>query len=221
MARAAPTRSRARAGSHLDAILDAAEAVVAREGMGRLTLDAVARQAGLSKAGLLYHFPSMGELVGAVVVRHTSAWHAEFLATYERLRGARDTRPAVNTMMATCLAGTHAWSGAERARSRVMVAALVHDERHVEPLREVYRSVAELLKRDALPPGAAETIHLVVHGLWFHWIFGLGEVSAARLRSVRGALAGIGGFAVAGRKAQAQTHDRTHSSRRNGKRGGR
>lgn len=198
MPRSARAATRSPSSPQVDAILDAAEAVVARAGMGRLTLDAVARRAGLSKAGLLHHFPSMSELIGAVVSRQSRVWHAEFLATYERLRASGDRRPAVNTMMATCLAGTHAWSEAERARNRVMVAALVHDERHVEPLREVFRSVAGLLGRDDLPPGAAETIHLVVHGLWFHWIFGLGEMSAARLRKVRGALAGIGGFAIDG-----------------------
>ncbi|MBY0312973.1 MAG: hypothetical protein K2W85_12955 [Phycisphaerales bacterium] len=90
--------------------------------------------------------------------------------------------------MSNCLAGTHAWTEAERARNRVLVAALVHDEGQVEPLLRVDRDVSALLKKDALPPGVAETIHLAVHGLWFQWIFGMGSVSERRLGLIRAAL---------------------------------
>src|SRR5690242_2095382 len=41
-----------------DRILEAAERVVAEIGAARLTLDVVAQAAGVSKGGLLYHFPS-------------------------------------------------------------------------------------------------------------------------------------------------------------------
>ena len=40
------------------AILEAAERVVTEAGAAHLTLDAVAGKAGVSKGGLLYHFPS-------------------------------------------------------------------------------------------------------------------------------------------------------------------
>ena len=49
-----------------DALLDAAEAVVAREGITRLTLDAVAAEVGLSKGGVLHHFPTKDRLVEAM-----------------------------------------------------------------------------------------------------------------------------------------------------------
>jgi hypothetical protein len=39
----------------LDRVLDAAEAVVVRQGIGNLTLEAVAAEAKISKGGLLYH----------------------------------------------------------------------------------------------------------------------------------------------------------------------
>jgi AcrR family transcriptional regulator len=39
-------------------ILRAANLVVVEEGVSRMTLEAVAREAGVSKGGLLYHFPS-------------------------------------------------------------------------------------------------------------------------------------------------------------------
>ena len=52
-----------------DALLDAAEAVVARQGVANLTFDAVAAEAGMSKGGLLHHFRSKDRLIEALVTR--------------------------------------------------------------------------------------------------------------------------------------------------------
>lgn len=208
-------RDRAASREYLDPILDAAEAVVLRDGIGRLTFDAVAKTMGRSKAGLLHHFPSKSEMIRAMVERHVAQWHDEYRATYDRLKDEGDPIPAVRAFMTNCLAGTHAWTEAERARNRVLVAALVHDESHVEPLLRVDHTVSDLLKKDALPPGVAEVIHLAVHGLWFQWIFGMGSVSERRLRLIRGVLEElIGRFGSSessgdsGRKAVAPARER-------------
>ncbi len=50
-------------------LLDAAEAVVAAEGVRALTLDAVAARSGISKGGLLYHFRSKEDLAAAMIER--------------------------------------------------------------------------------------------------------------------------------------------------------
>jgi AcrR family transcriptional regulator len=55
-------------------LLDAAERVVVRDGAARLTMDAVVQEAGISKGGLLYHFPSKEALLAAMVSRHCGAW---------------------------------------------------------------------------------------------------------------------------------------------------
>ena len=60
MAKAEETRRR---------IVDAAEEVVLRDGVARLTLDAAAAEAGLSKGGVLYHFASRDALVAGMVDR--------------------------------------------------------------------------------------------------------------------------------------------------------
>lgn len=50
-------------------ILDAAERVVARDGAARLTLDAVAEEAGISKASVIYDYKTKQALIEAVVER--------------------------------------------------------------------------------------------------------------------------------------------------------
>jgi len=53
-----------------DRILEAAEQLVAEQGASNLTLDAVAQAAGVSKGGLLYHFPSKDALLMGMLDRH-------------------------------------------------------------------------------------------------------------------------------------------------------
>jgi AcrR family transcriptional regulator len=53
-----------------DRILDAAEQLVAEQGASNLTLDAVAQAAGVSKGGLLYHYPNKDALLAAMIERH-------------------------------------------------------------------------------------------------------------------------------------------------------
>jgi AcrR family transcriptional regulator len=53
-----------------DRMLDAAEALARSVGAANLTLDAVAQAAGVSKGGLLYHFPNKDALLAAMLERH-------------------------------------------------------------------------------------------------------------------------------------------------------
>jgi AcrR family transcriptional regulator len=56
------------------AILEAAVRVAERGGIGGVTLDAVAGEAGLTKGGLIYHFPSKERLLLGVVTYITDEW---------------------------------------------------------------------------------------------------------------------------------------------------
>ena len=78
-------------------LLDAAAAVVRRDGAQALTLDAVAAEAGVSKGGLLYHFKSKRELLDALVERWLDEFQREIDAAdggfVARLRAAPRTAP--------------------------------------------------------------------------------------------------------------------------------
>ena len=50
-------------------VLDAYEALLITDGERAATLDAVARAAGVSKGGLLYHFASKDDLAAAMIAR--------------------------------------------------------------------------------------------------------------------------------------------------------
>ena len=75
-------------------ILDAADALLLRNGARGLTIDAVAAEAGLSKGGVLHHFGSKDALVAALVARKLASLRAgieacEVTETGERRNLAR------------------------------------------------------------------------------------------------------------------------------------
>ena len=56
-----------------NALLDAAAEVVRVDGVSNLTLDRVAEVAGVSKGGLLYHYPNKQSLVSACLLYTSDA----------------------------------------------------------------------------------------------------------------------------------------------------
>ncbi|MFC7715316.1 TetR/AcrR family transcriptional regulator [Nonomuraea recticatena] len=62
--------------SSRERLLDAAAEVLLTDGAESLTLEAVAKRAGVSKGGLFYHFPTKQAMVAAMVDRLTSAFDA-------------------------------------------------------------------------------------------------------------------------------------------------
>ncbi|MQY03156.1 TetR/AcrR family transcriptional regulator [Actinomadura macrotermitis] len=65
-----------------DALLDAAESLLFEHGTQALTLAAVADRAGVSKGGLLYHFPTKEALVTAMVARVIAEFD-ELIASFD------------------------------------------------------------------------------------------------------------------------------------------
>ncbi|MFM7780846.1 MAG: helix-turn-helix domain-containing protein, partial [Alphaproteobacteria bacterium] len=61
-------------------ILDAAENLIIARGVGAMTLEAVAREARVSKGGLLYHFASKEALLEALLGRLAGFIAQEFAA---------------------------------------------------------------------------------------------------------------------------------------------
>jgi AcrR family transcriptional regulator len=62
-----------------DQVLDAAVELLDREGGADITLDAVAKIAGLTKGGVMYHFPTKEDLVIAVIRHVAERWEGEML----------------------------------------------------------------------------------------------------------------------------------------------
>jgi AcrR family transcriptional regulator len=81
-------------------ILAAARAVLIRSGVGAMTLEAVAAEAGMSKTGLYYYFPSKDalvfELVHATLARQAQAVH-------DAVEGTQDGGAALRAIIASTI----------------------------------------------------------------------------------------------------------------------
>ena len=82
-----------------DELLDAAEALLCEHGTHGLTLSAVADRAGVSKGGLLYHFPNKEALIKGLVSRLIEEFDA-LVASYEDGRTGSFSRAYVEATFA-------------------------------------------------------------------------------------------------------------------------
>jgi AcrR family transcriptional regulator len=139
------------------AILDAANAVIVSKGVNALTLEAVARQAGVSKGGLLYHFPSKNFLIEGMIeylVREFDAMlegeliknNGDWLSAYIRASFQENTK-------------------LDRVGS-ALFAAIASDPDLLKPLRNHYERWQEQAAASAGSPELGTIIRMAVDGLW-------------------------------------------------------
>lgn len=81
------------------AVLDAAERVVGRDGAANLTIDAVAKEAGINKASVLYDHKSKQALVEAVVDRAFERDNAHHVGIEEQLVDPDDGQSVVVSLL--------------------------------------------------------------------------------------------------------------------------
>jgi AcrR family transcriptional regulator len=162
----------ARRGETRARLLDAAAAVVRRDGARALTLDAVAAEAGVSKGGLLYHVATKRDLVDAML----AGWLEEFGAEIE---GAREGGGfARGYVRASDMSG---WAASERAMEFGLLAAMVDEPRTLQRVRERYAAWQEELAAEAADPVQATVARLAADGLWLQDLLGLAP-PAGKLR---------------------------------------
>jgi AcrR family transcriptional regulator len=165
-----------------DRVLDAAEAVVVRQGIGNLTLDAVASEAGMSKGGLLHHFASKDRLIEAMVLRCAASWRECAIGAYE------ESQPGPGRMaraLLNHLEDAQAWTEQCQRSSSAVFAALVQNPRLIEPMRGVYGEIRRRLSDDGLAPGIGETVIAAMDGLWLYRVLGLATVDQSLMDRIR------------------------------------
>jgi AcrR family transcriptional regulator len=151
-----------------DRLLNAAEQVVARDGVGNLTLEAVAREAGVSKGGLLYHFPSKSALVISVVERLATNCETKHQDALE----AEPTGPGAFTR-AYLTARLRPHDEKERVIQTALIAAAGTDPQYLEPFRKRLTEWQARLESDGIDPATACIVRLAIDGLCLGEVFGM------------------------------------------------
>lgn len=174
---------RGRGSTCREALLDAAEKVVVRQGIANLALDAVAAEAGVSKGGLLHHFPAKDRLIEGLVIRAANNWRGCYMSAYELTPDGPGRMS--RALLTHCLSDAQCWTEQLRSSSSAVFAALAQNPKLIQPMRQVYSDLHALIAKDGLPPGMGEMIAAAIDGLWLDWVLGLVPLDQARVVRVR------------------------------------
>mgnify|MGYP002636276428 CR=1 FL=1 len=141
-------------------ILSAAAQVVQSAGAGHLTIDAVAKQAALSKGGVLYHFPNkrallegmLADLMDRMEVRH--AQH-------------RDTLAGSNLVLRSFILSEQDLSEEEHAMSLAILAAAAEDPTLLAPARQRIELWLQEIAENSDDQLLSLTLFLAMEGMRF------------------------------------------------------
>jgi AcrR family transcriptional regulator len=156
-------------------LLRVAGTVILRDGIAALTFDRLAAEAGVSKGGLLYHFPDKDRLLSAlvegIVAMVDLAIAYQIVADTRSSERGRWLRAYIRAAFAT---------GDETDRLRGMLrAGLPPDSPALARLTAADRRWRDAACADGLPRGVALAIHLAVDGT-FVTRLDPGDAAAAR-----------------------------------------
>jgi AcrR family transcriptional regulator len=161
--------------------------VVLRDGVGHLTLEAAAAEAGLSKGGVLYHFPTRDALVAAMVARIIVEFEEDIASHLPEPGSPEAGRPGTYARAYVLATLAPADPGEERLGAALLAAAAAEPALLV-PLQEAADGWQARLVDDGLDPTLATVIRLACDGLWLCDLFGLASPHEALRADVGSAL---------------------------------
>jgi AcrR family transcriptional regulator len=172
-------------------ILDAVERIVVARGVGGLTLEAAAREAGVSKGGLLYHFASKEALLTGLLDRLAAFIRSEF--DKNCARQPQGPGRVARAFLAWAFGEADCTPGDEHhdRAAAVFLAAFHHDPGLLDPMRVVYAGMKDELMADGVPHGIAMTVLAACDGLFMAHLFGLYRPTEADLAALRATLDGL------------------------------
>jgi len=168
--------------THRETILDAANRLAIRAGVSAMTIEAVAVEAGISKGGVLYHFPSKEKLIAGLLVHFMDKVEAEVVRHY-----AADLHPTGRWLRSFLRIGSN-HTGVEPPETflgcemdaffnAMLTAAIVQPDLMIG-LRGFAAEVHTRLQSDAADPLLATISILAMDGLWLWGRLGLMESTA-------------------------------------------
>ena len=164
-------------------IIDAAEEVVIESGARHLTLQAVASKAGISRGGLLYHFPDKESLLRGMLDRMRKFRVEKRARKRAEIPASREREALVYV-----LTGLDEDAGEKQDLAAALVASGAHDPELLRPVREDYRKVTKDLTEDGLSFERAAVIILAVNGLRFLEVLSVSPYNAEEQHRIVGEL---------------------------------
>lgn len=152
-------------------ILLAASEIVKEEGVVKLTLEAVAQRAGVSKGGLLYHYPSKEALIKGMV----EDWTNNYFESINTLVN-NDNKNAIGKWNRAYLKSTFSDLENNNLNSALLAAMFINPDL-LNEFRQKYNTLHTKLITDGIDPVKITIARLSIDGLWFSEIFGMTQLN--------------------------------------------
>ena len=138
-------------------ILSAAATLARDVGPGNLSLDAVAERAGVSKGGLLYHFPSKSRLLEALVEQHLSEFDAALNEKEKAYGGGQNSLAVAYLDLFVAEQALPPPTG--------VLAAMAANPELLVPVSRFKRQLLDRLKANAKDESSALAVFLALEGM--------------------------------------------------------
>lgn len=169
--------------SKRDLILYAAGQVVLNSGAAQLTLDAVAEEAGVSKGGLLYHFPSKDALIEELLDVYLRGFDTVIDAHIDG-----DSGPEAGKFLRAYVRTSFTEDLPDPSFAAAALAAVTSKPELLEKVRAKYAEWKTRALNDGLPQQTALTVMLATDGIWCAELLGIQRLDAAQRAEVQAAL---------------------------------
>lgn len=137
--------------------------ILRRDGLTKLTLEKVAEEAGLSKGGLLYHFPNKASLIEALFEYHNNKFEVRLSAIAEE----EGDDPGAY-LRAYAKASVEQIT--DEGNASLYASLFAAEERYANAhslIRQKYVDWQQQVDESGLDPTWATLLRLAVDGLWF------------------------------------------------------
>jgi AcrR family transcriptional regulator len=145
-------------------VLTAARAIAAREGVSHISFDAIAREAGLSKGGVLYNFPTKRDLMAALL--------RDMLSEHESLE-ARLPQDSRQRTLRRHLCSLRTLDAAASDVSMAILAVAAAEPDLLDPLRDALEVDLSCIEAEMKDTSLGRLIFFALQGLRFHSLLAL------------------------------------------------
>ena len=150
-------------------ILSSASCIVKNHGIEKLTLEFVASEAGISKGGLLHHFPNKEALFKGMVEMLTNDFGSDV-----QNRVIQD--PIDNGKWSRAYLQSIIEDNEENNGINAEIIAALFKKGLLGELQSQYTFWQKNLGNDGIDPVISTIVRLAADGLWFSEMFGLGKI---------------------------------------------
>ncbi len=157
--------------SKKDKMLEAACEIVAQLGIGAMTLEAVAARAGVSKGGLLYHFPNKDALVLGMIGRMEQQFEADIETEIAREAGQGNAPIAGRWLRAYVRVSLQQVDQSDAMHAALM-APMYENPELLHSMQAAELRWQQRAENDGVSVPVAMVVWLAADGYWLSKIFG-------------------------------------------------